>query len=125
MGSSIYSFVVLVLAFLDQEQSEQSEGSHDSHVPAHTGNAELGGDQLQALDDVDSQTGGGIGVFGDVELLEYLVIGVGVVGKGTNHQCRHVIAGGDRCATAAPSISTASAPVSRMTSSTFWGVSTK
>ena len=63
----------------------------------HTGNAELGGDQLQALDDVDSQTGGGIGVFGDVELLEYLVIGVGVVGKGTNHQCRHVIAGGDLC----------------------------
>lgn len=58
---------------------------------------ELGGDQLQALDDVDSQTGGGIGVFGDVELLEYLVIGVGVVGKGTNHQCRHVIAGGDLC----------------------------
>lgn len=88
------------------------------------GNAELGGDQLQALDDVDSQTGGGIGVFGDVEILEHLVIGVGVVGKGTNHQCRHVIAGGDLCHGGA-SISTASAPVSRMTSSTFWGVSTK
>ncbi len=123
MGSSL-QLVVLVLAFLDQEQSEQSEGSHDGHVPAHTGNAELGGDQLQALDDVDSQTGGGIGVFGDVELLEYLVIGVGVVGKGTNHQCRHALRAAT-CATAAPSISTASAPVSRMTSSTFWGVSTK
>ena len=124
MGELYLQLVVLVLAFLDQEQSEQSEGSHDGHVPAHTGNAELGGDQLQALDDVDSQTGGGIGVFGDVELLEYLVIGVGVVGKGTNHQCRHVIAGGDLCHGGAFHLHGVS-PASRMTSSTFWGVSTK
>ena len=54
----------------------------------HIVNASYGSDcltPLQTLDDIDGETGGGIGIFGDVEFLEHLIVGVGIVRKRANH----------------------------------------